>query len=55
MLSVTGTEATPCKVGVSIADISAGMYVYSGFSPPSWPARTRAKARCWTCAHRHAR
>ena len=30
MLSVTGTEATPCKVGVSIADISAGMYVYSG-------------------------
>jgi len=25
MLSVTGTESTPCKVGVSIADISAGM------------------------------
>jgi itaconate CoA-transferase len=30
MLSVTGTEATPSKVGVSIADISAGMYAYSG-------------------------
>ena len=30
MLSVTGTEDTPCKVGVSIADISAGMYAYSG-------------------------
>jgi itaconate CoA-transferase len=30
MLSVTGTESTPCKVGVSIADISAGMYAYSG-------------------------
>jgi itaconate CoA-transferase len=30
LLSVTGTEATPCKVGVSIADISAGMYAYSG-------------------------
>jgi itaconate CoA-transferase len=30
MLSVTGTENTPCKVGVSIADISAGMYAYSG-------------------------
>jgi itaconate CoA-transferase len=30
MLSVTGTDATPCKVGVSIADISAGMYAYSG-------------------------
>jgi itaconate CoA-transferase len=30
MLSVTGTDTTPCKVGVSIADISAGMYAYSG-------------------------
>ena len=30
ILSVTGTESTPCKVGVSIADISAGMYAYSG-------------------------
>src|SRR6266498_2677223 len=30
MLSITGTDTTPCKVGVSIADISAGMYAYSG-------------------------
>lgn len=30
MLSVTGTEDTPSKVGPSIADISAGMYAYSG-------------------------
>ena len=30
ILSVTGTESTPCKVGVSIADIAAGMYAYSG-------------------------
>jgi itaconate CoA-transferase len=30
MLSITGTEAEPCKVGVSIADISAGMYAHSG-------------------------
>jgi itaconate CoA-transferase len=30
MLSVTGTDSTPSKVGVSIADISAGMYAYSG-------------------------
>jgi itaconate CoA-transferase len=30
MVSITGTDATPCKVGVSIADISAGMYAYSG-------------------------
>lgn len=30
ILSVTGTASTPCKVGVSIADISAAMYAYSG-------------------------
>ena len=30
LLSVTGTEADPAKVGVSIADICAGMYAYSG-------------------------
>ena len=30
MLSITGTDDTPSKVGVSIADISAGMYAYSG-------------------------
>jgi itaconate CoA-transferase len=30
MLSVTGTADTPCKVGISIADISAAMYAYSG-------------------------
>jgi hypothetical protein len=30
LLAVTGTEEEPCKVGVSIADIAAGMYAYSG-------------------------
>jgi len=30
LLSITGTEETPSKVGISIADISAGMYAYSG-------------------------
>jgi crotonobetainyl-CoA:carnitine CoA-transferase CaiB-like acyl-CoA transferase len=30
LLSVTGTPDSPAKVGVSIADISAGMYAYSG-------------------------
>ncbi|KAJ5645709.1 hypothetical protein N7507_011720 [Penicillium longicatenatum] len=29
MLSVTGTGKEPAKVGISIADISAGMYAYS--------------------------
>lgn len=30
LLSVTGTEADPAKVGISVADVSAGMYAYSG-------------------------
>ena len=30
VLSVTGTDDTPSKVGISVADIAAGMYAYSG-------------------------
>ena len=30
LLSVTGTKDTPSKAGISIADIAAGMYAYSG-------------------------
>ncbi|KAI1324292.1 CoA-transferase family III [Xylariaceae sp. FL0255] len=30
LLSVTGTEQGPAKVGISIADIASGMYAYSG-------------------------
>ena len=30
LLSVTGTEQEPCKAGISVADIAAGMYAYSG-------------------------
>lgn len=30
LLSVTGTPAAPVKVGVSVADIAAGMYAYTG-------------------------
>lgn len=30
LLSITGTEQTPSKAGISIADIAAGMYAYSG-------------------------
>jgi itaconate CoA-transferase len=29
LVSITGTEETPSKVGISIADIAAGMYAYS--------------------------
>ncbi len=30
LLSVTGTPAEPCKAGISVADIAAGMYAHSG-------------------------
>jgi len=30
VISLTGTEAHPAKVGISVADIAAGMYAYSG-------------------------
>ena len=30
LVSITGTEDTPSKVGLSIADIAGGMYVYAG-------------------------
>ena len=30
LLSLTGSEETPAKVGISVADIAAGMYAYSG-------------------------
>ncbi len=30
LVSVTGTAETPSKVGISVADISGGMYAYSG-------------------------
>jgi crotonobetainyl-CoA:carnitine CoA-transferase CaiB-like acyl-CoA transferase len=30
LVSITGTDETPCKVGISVADIAAGMYAFSG-------------------------
>ena len=30
LLSVTGTPEAPCKAGISVADIAAGMYAYTG-------------------------
>ncbi|WP_059104838.1 CaiB/BaiF CoA transferase family protein [Shouchella shacheensis] len=30
LVSITGSEETPSKAGISIADIAAGMYMYSG-------------------------
>jgi crotonobetainyl-CoA:carnitine CoA-transferase CaiB-like acyl-CoA transferase len=30
VVSITGADEMPCRVGISIADIAAGMYAYSG-------------------------
>jgi itaconate CoA-transferase len=30
LVSVTGTQETPSKAGIAVADIAAGMYAYSG-------------------------
>jgi len=30
LVSITGTEETPSKAGIAVADIAAGMYAYSG-------------------------
>jgi len=30
LVSITGTDATPSKAGISVADIAAGMYAFSG-------------------------
>jgi crotonobetainyl-CoA:carnitine CoA-transferase CaiB-like acyl-CoA transferase len=30
LVAITGTEETPSKAGISVADIAAGMYAYSG-------------------------
>jgi itaconate CoA-transferase len=30
LVSITGTESAPAKAGISVADIAAGMYAYSG-------------------------
>src|SRR5262249_41194338 len=30
LISITGTDAHPAKAGISVADIAAGMYAYSG-------------------------
>src|SRR5437899_2763778 len=30
LVSITGTPDSPCKAGISVADIAAGMYAFSG-------------------------
>jgi itaconate CoA-transferase len=45
LLSVTGTENELCRVGVSIADIAAGMYAYSGILAALYERERTGEAR----------
>ncbi|MDQ0924601.1 itaconate CoA-transferase [Pseudarthrobacter sp. W1I19] len=44
-LSVTGTEDEPAKAGISIADIAAGMYTYSGILSALYEREVTGKGR----------
>ncbi len=53
LLSVTGTPETPAKAGISVADIAAGMYAFTGvltalYERERTGAGTRSKSPCWT-------
>ncbi|WP_306320298.1 MULTISPECIES: CaiB/BaiF CoA-transferase family protein [unclassified Streptomyces] len=45
VVSLTGSPEEPAKVGISIADIAAGMYAYSGILTALYERRTTGVAR----------
>ncbi|MFC8237438.1 CaiB/BaiF CoA transferase family protein [Streptomyces sp. NPDC057284] len=45
VVSLTGSPEEPAKVGISIADIAAGMYAYSGILTALYERRTTGRAR----------
>ncbi len=50
LISVTGTEETPSRVGISAADIATGMYALSGSSGcPGAPRHDRQGSQCEDC------
>jgi len=52
LLSVTGTAAEPAKAGISVADIAAGMYAYSGVLTALYERERPAGAAAsrWPCS-----
>jgi itaconate CoA-transferase len=46
VLSVTGTADMPSKVGISVADIAAGMYAYSGILAALYQREKSGKGTC---------
>ena len=53
LLSVTGTPEAPCKAGISVADIAAGMYAYTGVLTALYERERTGRggsfrSPCWT-------
>lgn len=46
LVSITGSADSPAKVGISIADISAGMYAYSGILSALYMREKTGKGSC---------
>src|SRR5437879_190717 len=46
LISITGTEDAPSKVGISVADIAAGMYAYSGILTALLTRMTTGEGTC---------
>lgn len=45
LVSITGSEDAPAKAGISIADIAAGMYAYSGILAALYERQSTGKGR----------
>ena len=45
LVSITGTDQTPVKAGISIADIAAGMYAYSGILTALYQRRVTGRGQ----------
>lgn len=50
LVSLTGTPESPAKVGISVADISAGMYAYSGVLTALYERERTGKGICFEVA-----
>jgi itaconate CoA-transferase len=47
LLSVTGTPEAPCKAGISVADIAAGMYAYTGVLTALYERERTGRGSCF--------
>jgi itaconate CoA-transferase len=45
LVSLTGTDAAPAKAGISVADIAAGMYAYSGILAALYQRRATGRGQ----------